>query len=164
MKTIFLAFLCILVFPIVAKGEQVDSTKEIIVVAIDDAIKSLQDQPNQFNLSVTTTGLSVNQSGSGGTGMVVNVTGGGAGSNVTGLNISMNGNEINIATQAANDALIQQSQKAIKILEELKQNISVKKPEKSKVKSALSKLHDTYIAPIAKSVISGLISKWLKIK
>jgi hypothetical protein len=60
--------------------------------------------------------------------------------------------------------LIQQSQKAIKILEELKQTVSAKKPEKSKVKSTLSKLHDTYIAPIAKSVISGLISKWLKIK
>ncbi len=52
MKTIFLAFLCILALPIVAMGKQVDSTKEIIVVAIDDAIKSLQDQPNQFNLSV----------------------------------------------------------------------------------------------------------------
>jgi hypothetical protein len=100
MKTIFLPFLCILALPIVAMGKQVDSTKEIIVVAIDDAIKSLQDQPNQFNLSVTATGLSVNQSGSGGTGMVVNVTGGGTGSNVTGLNISMNGNEINIGVTA----------------------------------------------------------------
>jgi hypothetical protein len=32
--------------------------------------------------------------------MVVNVTGGGTGSNVTGLNISMNGNEINIGVTA----------------------------------------------------------------
>ncbi|MBI4691304.1 MAG: hypothetical protein HY754_13730 [Nitrospirae bacterium] len=164
MKTIFLTLIFILTLPLSAMGKQVASSQENIIGAIDNAIKSLEDEPNQFNLTVSVTGLSVNQSGSGGTDMVVNVTGGGAGSNVTGLNVSMNGNEISIAKQTANDALIQQSQKAIKILEELKQIVSVKKPEGNKVKSTLSKLNDTYIAPIAKSVIIGLITKWLKIK
>jgi len=91
------------------------STSDPVVVAIDAAVKSLRETPNQFSLAVNITGVSVNSSG--GIGLLGTATGGGPGSTTTGLmvNSTASGQQVAIARQEANEALKQEADKAIRI-------------------------------------------------
>ena len=131
------------------------------IEAIDEAIKSLSNEPNQFSLLVKSTGLSIVHSGSGGTGMNVTVSGGAPGSKTTGLQISMDGNEIQVSQQAATEALKAESQKAIKVLQDLKNTLSKETVESGKVDSLLERLRKTYIPSIISSIITKLVTSGL---
>jgi hypothetical protein len=173
MKKKLFVFIILIVISIISeiffRDQQISNNtfevnQEAVISAIDQAIKSLKENPNQFHLSVTTTGLNINQSGTGGTGMIVKATGGAPGSQVTGLNIAVDGGEINVARQAVNDALREESRKAIQILEELKLAIENQKPDANRVKAIIKDLNETYIPPIVTSLISKLITSWLGLK
>jgi hypothetical protein len=140
------------------RKEKTNARRYAAIAAIDEAIKSLSNKPNQFSLLVKSTGLSVVQSGSGGTGMNVTVTGGGPGSKTTGLNVSMDGHDIQIVQQAATQALSEESQKAIQILQDLKKALSEETVESEEVDSLLAKLRETYVPVIISSIITKLIT------
>ena len=140
------------------RKEKTNARRYAAIAAIDEAIKSLSNKPNQFSLLVKSTGLSVVQSRSGGTGMNVTVTGGGPGSKTTGLNVSMDGHDIQIVQQAATQALSEESQKAIQILQDLKKALSEETVESEEVDSLLAKLRETYVPVIISSIITKLIT------
>lgn len=143
------------------RKEKTNARRYAAIAAIDESIKSLSNKPNQFSLLVKSTGFSVVQSGSGGTGMNVTVTGGGPGSKTTGLNVSMDGHDIQIVQQAATQALSEESQKAIQILQDLKKALSEETVESEEVDSLLTKLRETYVPVIISSIITKLITSGL---
>lgn len=133
--------------------------RDSAIVAIDAAIKSLRETPNQFSLAVNVTGVSV--SNSGGVGLQVTATGGGPGSTTTGMIVDSTaaGQQITIARQNADEALKQEADKAIRLLTEIK-TLLQKPPaqvEKPKVASKLGELAKTYVAPVMLSIIEALI-------
>jgi len=141
-------------------GSACGKAPDQVVVAIDAAIASLRQQPNQFNLTVSTTGLAVIESG-GGTGMRVEVTGGGPGSQTTGLAVTATGAQLNIAQSMADQVLTQQAEQAISLLTELKSLLQARRVDKPSVMSRLAEFSKTYVAPVLKSVIEALIKKKL---
>lgn len=149
--------LCICCLSTVNAAQQ---SMEPVIVAIDAAITSLRQQPNQFALTVNVTGLSVTSSGPG-TGMKVEVTGGGQGSQTTGLNVTSTGGQMSIAQRDADQALKQQAEKAISLLTEIKSLLQAPKVDKPTVMSRLEDFGKTYVAPVLKSVIEVLIKKKL---
>lgn len=137
-----------------------ERSSDPVIIAIDAAIVSLKEQPNQFLLIVSSTGMSVTSTGSG-TGMTVEVTGGGPGSHTTGLNVSANSGQVTIAQSTADQALKEQAEKAISLLTEIKTSLQAKKVDKSKITSHLTEFGKTYVAPVLKSVIEALVKKKL---
>src|SRR5258708_4759985 len=61
------------------------AAKQTALAVVDAAIASLSTTPNQFSVSVVTTGMNI--ANQGGTGMNVKVEGGGVGSNTTGVKV-----------------------------------------------------------------------------
>lgn len=141
----------------VAAGEE---AFDPVIVAIDAAITSLKEQPNQFNLAVNVTGMAVTSSGPG-TGMKIEATGGGPGSQTTGLNVSTTGAQVNITRTTADQALEEQAEKAISLLSEMKLLLQAPKVDKPTVMSRLTDFGNTYVAPVLKSVIGALVKKKL---
>lgn len=154
MKRVML-FVLLLCAPPIATA---DTKGDPVVVAIDAAIASLRQQPNQFNLTMT--GLQITSSGQG-TGMKLDVTGGAAGSQTTGLNITMGGKEMQIAQSTADQALKDEAAKAITLLTEMKSLLQAPKVDKTTIMSRLTEFGKTYVAPVLKSVIEALIKKRL---
>ena len=131
-----------------------------VVVAIDAAIESLREHPNQFKLVVNVTGMSVTSTGQG-TGMNVEVTGGGPGSQTTGLNVSAGSGQMSIAQSTADQALQEQAEKAISVLTEMKTLLQAPKVDNAKIMSRLTEFGKTYVAPVLKTVIEALVKKKL---
>jgi len=131
-----------------------------VILAIDAAILSLRQQPNQFNLAVNVTGLHVTSTGPG-TGMKVEVHGGGAGSQTTGLNVTTSGADLNIVQRDADQALKQQAEKAISLLSEIKSLLQAPKVDKQTITSRLTEFGKTYVAPALKAIVEALGKKKL---
>lgn len=93
--------------------------------------------------------------------MNVEVTGGGPGSQTTGLNVTSMGGQMNIAQREADQALKQQAEKAISLLTEIKSLLQAPKVDKPTVMSRLADFGKTYVAPVLKSVVEALIKKKL---
>jgi hypothetical protein len=141
-------------------AQQTRKTTDPAIVAIDAAIKSLKEQPNQFTLDVTVIGVSGTASG-GGTGVSVVANGGGPGSQTTGLTATVDGTQVNIAQHTADTKLQQESQKAVKLLTDIKTALQAPKVDKPTVQAKLSEFLKTYVAPVLKSVIEALVMKRL---
>lgn len=141
----------------VAAGEE---AFDPVIVAIDAAITSLKEQPNQFKLAVHVTGMAVTSSGPG-TGMKIEVAGGGPGSQTTGLKVSTTGAQVNITRTTADQALKEQAEKAISLLSEMKLLLQAPKVDKPTVMSRLTDFGNTYVAPVLKSIIGALVKKKL---
>lgn len=132
------------------------------IVAIDAAIQSLKEQPNQFSLTVMAVGA-VGISSGGGTGIRVEAHGGGPGSQTTGLVATASDAQINIVQTKADEKLKQEADKAVKLLSEIKTLIQTPKPDQSTISSKLSDLAKTYVAPVLTSVITALIKVRLRL-
>ena len=160
-----LLFVCCLALaiPLFFTGDVMSAAKQPsdpVVAAIEAAIASLKQQPNQFNLSVNVTGMSVTSSGQG-TGMKVEVRGGGPGSQTTGLNVKATDGQVNIAQTAVDKALREQAERAIALLTEIKTLLRAPKIDKPTIMSRLTEFGKTYVAPVLKSVIEALVKKKL---
>lgn len=154
----FLAAVCVFTMTLTATAQQVRTDPAII--AIDAAIASLKQQPNQFTLNVMTVGAMGTASG-GGTGIKVEVHGGGPGSQTTGLVAKADGSQVNIAQSTADAALKQEAERAIKLLTEIKAALQAPKVDTPTVTSKLTEFAKTYVAPALKSVIEALVKKKL---
>lgn len=89
----------------IAFGQQTRPTvrpPDPVVVAIDAAIQSLRtEQPIIFvQPNCSATGLNITAGPGGGTGLTINATGGGPGSQTTGMEISVNGGTCNVSSMA----------------------------------------------------------------
>lgn len=133
---------------------------DAVILAIDAAIQSLSQQPNQFRLNVTVVGAIGTASG-GGTGIHVEAHGGAPGSQTTGLVASASSAQVEIAQSTADAALRQEAEKAVGLLTEIKSLLQAKKVDKPAVTSRLGEFAKTYVAPVLKSVIEALVKKKL---
>jgi hypothetical protein len=138
-----------------AKAAQTNETDSIIV-AIDAAIQSLKQQPNQ-NMRLICTGVQATANG-GGTGLSVTANGGGFGSQTTGMIVSMDNAQCSVAADTARDAF---SQQAIQQLSDIKAMLQATTVDKPSIMSKLSELGKTYVAPALQAVIGALITKKL---
>jgi len=161
MKTptiLFLAAICVFGMTVTATARQ--PRPDPVIIAIDAAINSLKQQPNQFTLNVTAIGAVGTASGSG-TGIKVEVHGGGPGSQTTGMVARADGTQVNIAYGTADAALKQEAEKAVKLLTDIKAALQASKVDKPTVTSKLTEFAKTYVAPVLKSVIEALVKKKL---
>jgi hypothetical protein len=161
MKTqtiLFLAAICVFGMTVTANAQPLRG--DPVIIAIDAAIDSLKQQPNQFALNVMAVGAMGTASGSG-TGIKVEVHGGGPGSQTTGLVARADGTQVNIAHGVADAALKQEAEKAVKLLTDIKTALQAPKVDKPTVISKLTEFAKTYVAPVLKSVIEALVKKKL---
>lgn len=161
MKTLtipLLAAICVLGMTVTASGQQ--PRPDPVIVAIDAAIDSLKQQPNQFTLNVTAIGAVGTASG-GGTGIKVEAHGGGPGSQTIGMVAKADGTQVNIAYATADAALKQEAEKAVKLLTDIKTALQAPKVDKPTITSKLTEFAKTYVAPVLKSVIEALVKKKL---
>ena len=154
----FLAAICVFGMTVTASAQQ--PRPDPLIVAIDAAIDSLKHQPNQFTLNVTAIGA-VGIASGGGTGIKVEVHGGGAGSQTTGMVARADGTQVNIAHATADAALKQEAERAVKLLADIKTALQAPKVDKPTVTSKLTEFAKTYVAPVLKSVIEALVKKKL---
>lgn len=138
---------------------QTVATHDPAVAAIDAAIKSLREMPNQYMLSISTSGVTVNNSG--GTGIKIDVQGGGPGSTTIGMRIdnSVTQQQTAVAYKTADEAVKKESERAIGILTEIKTLIQ-KQPaqiDKPAVSSKLVELGKTFLVPVVVSVIQAIV-------
>jgi hypothetical protein len=143
-----------------------DNATKPAVAAIDATIQSLKEQPNQFTLSVTVTGVVANASAPGSTGLSVQVQGGGIGSQTTGLSVTTSSGQVQIAQAAADEAMRKQSEQAIKLLTEIKSLLEKPKAkvDKPTIMARLAEFGKTYVAPALKTVIETLVKAALGVK
>ena len=78
------------------------------VIAIDAAIKSMKQHPNQFNVQLTCVAAQGIAKG-GGTGINVTANGGGLGSTTTGMSVTMDSAQCNVAKGTALNTLNEQA-------------------------------------------------------
>lgn len=154
----FLAAICVFGTTVTATAQQ--PRPDPVIIAIDAAIDSLKQQPNQFTLNVTAVGA-VGIASGGGTGINVETHGGGPGSQTTGMIARADGTQVNIAHAAADTALKQEAEKAVKLLTDIKTALQASKVDKPTVISKLTEFAKTYVAPVLKSVIEALVKKKL---
>lgn len=102
---------------VTATAQQLRS--EHVIIAIDAAIDSLREQPNQFTLNVMAVGAMGTASG-GGTGIKVEVHGGGPGSETTGMVARADGTQVTIAQRTADAALKQEAERAVNLLTDIR--------------------------------------------
>ena len=140
-----------------AYGQPQSSDVQTAVAAMDAAIVSLQQKPNQFSVQETCIGLQATSTGSG-TGLSVNTIGGGAGSQTTGLRMQLSDAQCNIV---ANNAVNQSSEQAIELLKEIKSALQVPKIDEPNLLSKLSTFAQLYIAPVLPAVLEAVIKKAL---
>jgi hypothetical protein len=155
---LLLALICIFGTKATVNAQQPRS--DPVIIAINAAIDSLKQQPNQFTLDVTVVGAMGTASG-GGTGINVEVQGGGPGSQTTGLIARVDGTQVNIAQAKADAVLKQEAEKAVKLLTEIRTALQAPKLDKLTATSKLAEFLKTYVAPVLKSVIEALVKKRL---
>lgn len=128
-----------------------------VVVGLDAAIHSLQTQPSVFVLAPSCTGVSV--ANSGGTGIKVDVTGGGPGSQTTGFNVSMNGAQCQITANAASSEVVRsQVERAVSLLTEIKTLIQRRPIDKEALNKSVGELkQQTLLPPAIASITDALI-------
>ena len=160
---IWIAFLLTAAFVLGAPQKTLsqDTTDDLVTVALQAAIDSLNRNPNQFSLSFTCIGANV--SSSGGTGVSVTVQGGEAGSTTTGMIASA---DCSVGVAQTDAALRQEAEKAAKLLGEIKTLLQNQTAANRAVtqQSVLSRLADfalTKIAPAVISVLDALVRKRL---
>ncbi len=155
-----LSLVAISVFGVLGSASAQQRGADPAIIAIDAAIKSLKQQPNQFSLDVTVVGVVATANG-GGTGLSVEANGGGPGSQTIGLVSKVDGGQVNIAKHTADARLTQEAEKAIKILTDIKTALQAPKVDKPLVQSKLTEFLNTYVAPVLKSVLQALVLKRL---
>ena len=148
------------------RNSQVDKETEmasldLVINAIDEAIATLSENPNQFSFSINVTGTSITSHG--GTGLNVTATGGGPGSNTIGFQSSVAGSQIQIAQNAVDQHLQAEADKAIKVLQELRDTLHNQEYDKDKAKTLLQKLKETYLPSVVSSIIAKLVMSYMGI-
>jgi hypothetical protein len=106
-----------------------------LIEAIAD---SLQKTPNQFSLSVTAVGMqAIGQHG--GTGVSIVTTGGGSGSQTTGLRVSASSGDVEIAQAVADKAIGEKTRATVETLRDLAASVRSSQ-DPGRIRSILDRL------------------------
>jgi len=134
--------------------------KEIASQLIKSIAEAIKNDPAQFHFNVNTSGMNIKASG-GSTGMIISTTGGGPGSQTTGLHVSMNNHDIEIAKQTANTAWLQQMTQLYDTLNEIAEKLGIE--EKSVIENMYNSLKNTWVPGVVTSVVGNILSSALGI-
>jgi len=129
--------------------------KETASQIIKNIAEAIKNDPAQFHFNVNISGMNVRASG-GSTGMIVSATGGGPGSQTTGLHVSMNNHDIEIANQTANAALSQQMTQLYDTLNEIAEKLGTE--EKDVIENLYNSLKNTWVPGVVTSVVGNVLS------
>ncbi|MCJ7790880.1 MAG: hypothetical protein MUP49_00445 [Dehalococcoidia bacterium] len=127
---------------------------------IEAIAKSIEQNPGQFHshFTVNVTGTKVTSIG-GGTGLSVQVTGGGPGSQTTGFQSSISGANIEIAQKAV-DAIVSKQMSALaETLNNLVSELRRPTPSKTRIGSMVDSLKQTWVPNVIASLIANIITR-----
>ena len=127
-------------------------TASMLIKSIAEAIKK---DPGQFHFTLKISGMNVRASG-GSTGMIVSATGGGPGSQTSGLHISMDNHNIEIAKQNANAVQLQQMTQIYNTLNEIAEKLSLE--NKGVIKNLYDSLKNTWVPGVVTSIVGNILS------
>lgn len=122
-----------------------------LVRAISNSIKN---NPGQFHLDITVTGLSV--ASHGGIGMISSATGGGPGSTTIGTNVDMGRASVGI-TQGQ-QAMDEQFKQLTKTLDAMASHLEAVAPDKSAIDRLYRSLLHNWVPGVITSVIGSALS------
>lgn len=125
---------------------------------IESMIASIEANPDQFNIEVNVTGLSVTAN-SCATGLIVSAVGGEQGSTTTGMEISISSSQVDLAQKRGTEVMNQQIQTLVDSLSELANELRAKETGKAKVSKILRSLKDTWVPQIIIAVLSNILAK-----
>lgn len=124
-----------------------------LIKAIAEAIKS---DPGQFQFNVNVSGMNVSAS-NGSTGMIVSAHGGGPGSHTTGLNVSLDSNQIEIVKKTADSTLSQQMTQLYQTLIDISNQLNTGDNARL-IEKLYKSLKNTWVPGIIISVVGNLLS------
>lgn len=125
---------------------------------IEAIAKSIEQNPGQFHFTVNVTGTRATSIG-GGTGLSVQVTGGGPGSQTTGFQSSISGANIEMAQKAADATISKQMSALVETLNSLVSELRQPTPNKTRISSTLDSLKETWVPNVITSLIAGIITR-----
>ena len=126
---------------------------------IDGIARSLEADPGQFHLEVNVIGQMVQSRG--GIGLHVSDTGGGPGSTTIGQVVSAGGNQVEIAHEAATDAMKQQYATLLGALKEIAVQLRTGAPNAGKVRTIVDSLKNTWVPGVITSMLGTILDKAL---
>jgi hypothetical protein len=125
-----------------------------IVRAISD---SLRANPAQFQMNITVTGQRVTSHG--GTGVRITAVGGGPGSTTIGQKVSLDGASIEISQARASEAMTQQLEALVDILDKIARELESPSPDKPMLERTYRSLVGTWVPGVITSVIGNVLTK-----
>lgn len=136
--------------------------KEEIINLIEAIVKSLKENPSQFNFEVHVEATGMRASaGPGGIGAIGQSFGGGTGIQAT---ASIGDAEVNIANKVADDQIQKEISNAVDKLEELKSELSKPTLNKLSVKSVLDEFRVSKIlSGVISAILGFLVTKYIGI-
>lgn len=128
---------------------------EEAVSIIEEIIQSLKNNPNQFHISVMTTGQKVTSCG--GTGLKITATGGDSGSTTIGQKVSLNGSEIQISQDRSKQAIDVQFNALLQTLHEINEQLQTLAPDKNVISKLYDSLKNNWVPGIIISVVHSVL-------
>lgn len=125
---------------------------------IEAIAKSIEQNPGQFHFTVNVTGTRATAIG-GGTGLSVQVTGGGPGSQTTGFQSSISGGNIEIAQKAADAETSKQMSALVETLNNLVSELRQPAPNKTRIGSIVASLKQTWVPNVIASLVANIITR-----
>lgn len=122
---------------------------------IRDMAESLRSNPGQLHINVSVIGQSVVSHG--GTGLSVQVNGGGAGSTTIGQRISADGGQVTI--QRANQAMSTELSALVDSLNKIATELEKQNPDKSMLRNVMNSLLGTWVPGIVTSVLGNILTR-----
>jgi hypothetical protein len=124
---------------------------------VEAIAKSIEQNPGQFHFTVSVTGTRATSIG-GGTGLSVQVTGGGPGSQTTGFQSSISGANTEMAQKAAGAAISKQLSALVETLNNLVAELRRPTPSKTRISSMLASFKQTWVPNVITSLVANIIT------
>jgi hypothetical protein len=137
--------------------------KQTEAISIIQAIaNSINTNPGQFQFEINVIGTSATGT-SGGTGISVNVTGGGVGSNTIGFHSEVNGTNIQIAQKTANEAIQREMAWLHSQMQTIIDELKSQSPNHDNLRKVYHSLVNTWVPGLIISVIGNILTMALGI-
>ena len=124
-----------------------------IVQAMSDSLRS---DPHQFHIRINVVGQKITSHG--GTGLKITATGGGPGSTTVGQVVSIDGTQIQISRDQADEAMRRQVTALADSLDAIAAELRPASPDKSRIQHIFNSLKDTWVPGLIIGVLSNVLS------
>jgi hypothetical protein len=124
---------------------------------VESLIQSLKEEPGQFSIELKVVGQSVSVTG-GGIGQVITANGGATGSTTIGNKVVVDGSSVEISRGRANQAMTEQMQTLVGVLDKVAAQLRSGKPDKGIITSIMDSLGKTWVPPMVTAVINSAVA------